>query len=48
MTAVPVSLYPTRPVEKAVPEVTYPVRVDLEDIIESTACSCNAGDDNPN
>jgi hypothetical protein len=48
MTAVALTLYPTRPVEKAVPEVARPVRVEPEEIIESTTCSCNAGDDNPN
>jgi hypothetical protein len=47
MTAVPVTLYPTRPVEEPAPEVTDPVMVELDEVIESTTCSCNAGDDNP-
>jgi hypothetical protein len=47
MTAVPLTLYPTRPAEEPVPEVTGPVMVDLDEVIESTTCSCNAGDDNP-
>jgi hypothetical protein len=48
MTAVAVALYPTRPTEEPVREVTVPVAVALDDITESTNCSCNAGDDNPN
>jgi hypothetical protein len=47
MTAVALTLYPTRPAEEAVPEVTDPVMVELDEVIESTTCSCNAGDDNP-
>jgi hypothetical protein len=47
MTATPLTLYPTRPAEQIVPEVTDPVLVALDDVIESTTCSCNAGDDNP-
>jgi hypothetical protein len=47
MTAVPLTLYPTRPAEETVPQVTTPVMVDLERIMDSVACSCNAGDDNP-
>jgi hypothetical protein len=47
MTAVPVTLYPTRPAEEPAPEITIPAMVDLDQIIESTTCSCNAGDDNP-
>ena len=47
MTAVPVTLYPTRPAEEAAPEVTEPVMVELDQIMDSVACSCNAGDDNP-
>jgi hypothetical protein len=47
MTAVPVTFYPIRPAEQAPPEVTGPVLVDLDEVIESTTCSCNAGDDNP-
>ncbi len=47
MTAAPLTLYPTRPPEEPVPEVTAPVMVELDQVIESTTCSCNAGDDNP-
>lgn len=47
MTAVPLTLYPTRPAEEPAPEVTVPVMVELDQVIESTTCSCNAGDDNP-
>ncbi len=47
MTAVALALYPTRPAGEAVPEVTVPVMVELDQVIESTTCSCNAGDDNP-
>ena len=47
MTAVALALYPTRPADEAVPEVTAPVMVGLDQVIESTTCSCNAGDDNP-
>jgi hypothetical protein len=47
MTAVALTLYPTRPAEQAPPKVTAPVLVDLDQVIESTTCSCNAGDDNP-
>jgi hypothetical protein len=48
MTAVALTLYPTRPAEQPVRQVTSPVTVDLDDITESTTCSWNAGDDNPN
>lgn len=48
MTAVAVALYPTRPAEVAVPEVTAPAVVSLDDIMESSSCSCAASDDNPN
>lgn len=48
MTAVALALYPTRPAEQPARQVTSPVTVDLDDIAESTTCSCNAGDDNPN
>ena len=48
MTAVALTLYPTRPADQPVRQVTRPVTVDLDDITESTTCSCNAGDDNPN
>jgi hypothetical protein len=47
MTAVPVTLYPTRPAEGSASEVTEPVMIGLDQVIESTTCSCNAGDDNP-
>jgi hypothetical protein len=47
MTAVPLTLYPTRPAQEAVPEVTTPVMVELDQVTESVFCSCNAGDDNP-
>jgi hypothetical protein len=47
MTAVPVTLYPTRPAEASAPEITEPVMIELDQVIESTTCSCNAGDDNP-
>jgi hypothetical protein len=47
MTAISVTLYPTRPAEHVPPEVTAPVMVELDQVIESTTCSCNAGDDNP-
>ncbi len=47
MTAVPLALYPTRPAGEAPPEVTEPAIVALDEVIESTTCSCNAGDDNP-
>ncbi len=47
MTAVALTLYPTRPAVEPVPEVTSPVMVELDQVIESTTCSCNAGDDNP-
>jgi hypothetical protein len=48
MTAVALTLYPTRPAEQAAPVVTTPVTIDLDQVIESVMCSCNAGDDNPN
>ena len=48
MTAVALTLYPTRPAEQSARQVTSPVTVNLDDINESTTCSCNAGDDNPN
>ncbi|MGA2830678.1 MAG: hypothetical protein ABSF03_31700 [Streptosporangiaceae bacterium] len=47
MTAIPVTLYPTRPAEESAAEITDPVMVDLDQIMDSVACSCNAGDDNP-
>ncbi|MGH3283821.1 MAG: hypothetical protein ACRDPD_03900 [Streptosporangiaceae bacterium] len=47
MTAVPVTLYATRPAEEPVPEVTVPVMVDLEQLMNSSKCSCSASDDNP-
>ena len=36
MTAVALTLYPTRSVEEPVPEVTAPVMVELDQVIEST------------
>jgi hypothetical protein len=48
MSAVALTLYPTRPAEAAAPEVTAPVTVALDDIMESSSCSCAASDDNPN
>lgn len=47
MTAISLTLYPTRPAGDAPPEVTEPSIVELDDITEATACSCNASDDNP-
>jgi hypothetical protein len=47
MTAVAVTFYATRSVEEPAPEVTEPVTVRLDHVIESTTCSCTAGDDNP-
>jgi hypothetical protein len=47
MTAVPVALYPTRRAEASAPEITETVMIELDQVIESTTCSCNAGDDNP-
>jgi len=47
MTAVAVTLYATRPAEEPALEVTEPVRVRLDQVIESTTCSSTAGDDNP-
>jgi hypothetical protein len=47
MTAMPLTLYPTRAAEEATPDVTEPVMVELEQIMDSHTCSCNAGDDNP-
>jgi hypothetical protein len=48
MSAAALTFYPTRPAEAAVPEVTAPVTVALDDIMESSSCSCAASDDNPN
>jgi len=48
MTAVPLTLYPTRPAGEPLPEVTEPVIVqELDQLMDSAVCSCNAGDDNP-
>ena len=47
MTATPLTLYATRPAGQPPPEVTEPAIVDLDDVTESTSCSCNASDDNP-
>ena len=48
MAAVAIPLYPTRPAEQPVPQVTSPQAFDLEGLVESVMCSCSAGDDNPN
>ena len=48
MSAVALTLYPTRPAEVSAPEVAAPVTVALDDIMESSSCSCAASDDNPN
>lgn len=47
MTGVPLTLYATRPAEQAAPEITEPAIVALDEVTESTSCSCNASDDNP-
>lgn len=48
MTAVSVTLYPTRPPQTEAPQITAPMMVDdLDEIMDSVVCSCNAGDDNP-
>jgi hypothetical protein len=47
MTTVTLTPYPTRPAEEPAAEITDPVMVDLDQIMDSVACSCNAGDDNP-
>jgi hypothetical protein len=47
MTAVGVTLYATRPVQEAPPEVTAPMVVRLDGVMDSAKCSCNASDDNP-
>ncbi|MFH8573047.1 hypothetical protein [Streptomyces sp. NPDC017993] len=40
--------YVTRPVAAAVPPITEVTSVaDLDTVMDSTKCSCNAGDDNP-
>lgn len=40
--------YVTRPIEAAAPPVTVITRVaDLDTVMDSIKCSCNAGDDNP-
>jgi hypothetical protein len=40
--------YLTRPIEAASTPVTEIVQVaDLDDVMDSVKCSCNAGDDNP-
>jgi hypothetical protein len=48
MTATALTRYRTRPDEEAVREVTAPAVVSLDDIMESSSCSCAASDDNPN
>ncbi|MFF3748513.1 hypothetical protein [Streptomyces kronopolitis] len=41
-------LYVTRPIEAAAPPVTVITPVaDLDTVMDSIKCSCNAGDDNP-
>ncbi len=47
MTATSLTLYATRPAGQAPAEVTEPAIVELDQITESTSCSCNASDDNP-
>ncbi|WP_438290173.1 hypothetical protein [Streptomyces sp. HUAS TT7] len=59
MTAVAVAISPkrrlpddlphaTRPIEAAAPPITAITRVaDLDTVMDSVKCSCNAGDDNP-
>lgn len=47
MTAAPLMLYPTRPAEEAPPEVAVPVMVELDQLMDSSKCSCSASDDNP-
>ena len=47
MTAVSLTLYATRPAEEPVPEVADPVMVELEQLMNSSKCSCSASDDNP-
>ncbi|MEU6663799.1 hypothetical protein [Streptomyces sp. NPDC046821] len=40
--------YFTRPTEPAAPPVTTITTVaDLDEVMDSVKCSCNAGDDNP-
>jgi hypothetical protein len=46
MPPVPVEIQP-RPAEKDTATADVQVIEDLEEIVESTMCSCNAGDDNP-
>jgi len=48
MTAVALTFYPTCPAEQPIWQVASPTMVDLDQVTESTTCSCNAGDDNPN
>ncbi|MFE1560983.1 hypothetical protein ACFW6V_39115 [Streptomyces sp. NPDC058734] len=59
MTAVAVELSPRRPLPDDLPYLTRPILepappvtavtaiVDMDDVMESAKCSCNAGDDNP-
>jgi hypothetical protein len=47
MTTQSLTLYRTRPDEQPVPEVTDPVMVELDQLMESTKCACSASDDNP-
>ncbi|GAA1931395.1 hypothetical protein [Streptantibioticus ferralitis] len=59
MTAVAVEISPKRPLPDELPYVTGPVEAaappvtaiasvaDLDTVMDSVKCSCNAGDDNP-
>ncbi|MEU7166682.1 hypothetical protein QZH56_19940 [Streptomyces olivoreticuli] len=48
MTAVPVTLYATRPPETAPATINTVTMVDdLDTVMDSVKCSCAAGDDNP-
>ncbi|WP_367140834.1 MULTISPECIES: hypothetical protein [Streptomyces] len=48
MAAVPVTIYPTRPPETAPVTINAVAMVDdLDTVMDSVKCSCNAGDDNP-
>ncbi|WP_455357162.1 hypothetical protein [Streptomyces sp. SYSU K217416] len=59
MTAVAVEISPKRPLPDALPYATRPIEdpappvtvitsvTDLDTVMDSIKCSCNAGDDNP-
>jgi hypothetical protein len=47
MTALPLTLYATRPADEHVPEIAVPVMTDLDQLMESVKCACSASDDNP-